>query len=53
MSLVDDYNKGKIDVVELNRQLNKQNEERKQGKYLTMIVALIFTVIGGMCLRLH
>ena len=41
MSLVDDYNKGKIDAVELNRQLNKQNEERKQGKYLTMIVALI------------
>lgn len=47
MSLVDDYNKGKIDAMELNRQLNKQNEERKQGKYLTMIVALIFTVIGG------
>lgn len=34
MSLVDDYNKGKIDAVELNRQLNKQNEERKQGNTL-------------------
>lgn len=47
MSLVDDYNKGKIDAVELNRQLNKLNEEKKQGRYLTMIVLLIFTVIGG------
>ena len=33
MSLVDDYNKGKIDAVELNRQLNKQNEE--QAKIFT------------------
>jgi hypothetical protein len=47
MSLVDDYNKGKIDAVELNRRLNKLNEEKKQGRYLTMIVLLIFTVIGG------
>lgn len=47
MSLVDDYNKGKIDAVELNRELTKRNEAVKQGKYISMIVALIFTVIGG------
>lgn len=47
MSLVDDYNKGKIDAVELNRELTKRNEAVKQGKYISMIVALIFTLIGG------
>lgn len=47
MSLIDDYNNGKIDAVELNRRLAKAEEERKQSKYIGMVVLLAFTLIGG------
>lgn len=46
MSLIDDYNKGEIDAVELNRLLAKKEIERKQSRYTSMIVTIVFVCIG-------